>query len=91
MRLLKIEVTGTRDGLPVRRIYDLFDKYDPVTGIHSMARTTGSTATMAVRLLAAGLFKRPGICPPEYLGQDPGVVEFVLAGLRERGVIYRES
>jgi saccharopine dehydrogenase-like NADP-dependent oxidoreductase len=91
LTVMRIEVTGTKDGRPARWVYDLFDKYDPATGIHSMARTTGYAATMTIRLLAAGLFSRPGICPPEFIGRDPAAVEFILAGLRKRGVIYRES
>jgi saccharopine dehydrogenase-like NADP-dependent oxidoreductase len=56
-----------------------------------MARTTGYTATMAVRLLAEGLYTEPGITPPEYLGRVPGCVTFMLEGLARRGVEYRES
>jgi len=91
LTVMRIEVAGAKDGCPARWVYDLFDKYDPGTGIHSMARTTGYTATMAVRLLAGGLFNRPGICPPEFMGKDPAVVEVMLEGLRERGIVYHES
>ena len=56
-----------------------------------MARTTGYTATMICRLLAEGLYSEKGIAPPEYLGRHPECVEFILEGLRDRGVEYRET
>ena len=62
------------------------DRYDPETKTHSMARTTGYTATVALRLLAEGHYQQAGICPPEYLGRSQACVDFMLSGLRERGV-----
>jgi lysine 6-dehydrogenase len=87
--VMQVIVEGERDGKGERHVYDLLDRYDPATGIHSMARTTGYTATVAVRLLADGLYSRPGISPPEYLGRYPECVDFMLQGLAERGVVYR--
>ncbi len=81
-------VEGEKDGRSVRYVYELLDKYDPSTRIHSMARTTGYTATAAIRLLAAGKYGRPGVSPPEYLGRDPRCVELMLQGLEQRGVIF---
>ncbi len=42
-------------------------------------------------MIAEGLFTRKGISPPEYIGRQPDCVEFILNGLKERGVIYREK
>ncbi len=75
----------------VRTTYDLVDRYDRATGTTAMARTTGYTATTAVRMLAAGLFSEPGVIPPERLGRDAACTEFILSGLRERGIVYRKS
>jgi saccharopine dehydrogenase-like NADP-dependent oxidoreductase len=75
----------------VRTTYDLVDRYDRTTGTTAMARTTGYTATTAVRMLAAGLWTEPGVIAPERLGQNAACTDFILAGLRERNVIYRES
>jgi lysine 6-dehydrogenase len=66
--------------------YRLFDTTDTRTGFSSMARTTGYTATSAARLVLDGAFCRKGICPPEYIGMEPGCYERVLADLAERGV-----
>ncbi len=53
-----------------------------------MARTTGYTCTAVARLVAAGTFRRAGICPPEYVGQAPGCADAVLADLAARGVHF---
>jgi saccharopine dehydrogenase-like NADP-dependent oxidoreductase len=90
LTVMKVIVEGERDGEPVRLGWDLHDRYDETTGVHSMARTTGYTATAVARLIAAGHFDRPGITPPERLGEDPTCVAFVLDRLRERGVVYTE-
>jgi saccharopine dehydrogenase-like NADP-dependent oxidoreductase len=88
--VMKIIVEGEKDKRKVRYTYNLLDRHDKKTNIHSMARTTGYTATTVVRLLANGLFDRKGICPPEYIGQKPECVDFVLNGLKDRGVIYHK-
>jgi hypothetical protein len=56
-----------------------------------MARTTGYTCTAVVRAYARGLYRAPGISPPEYLGRAPGVYEFVMQDLAKRGVVFRET
>jgi saccharopine dehydrogenase-like NADP-dependent oxidoreductase len=89
--VMKIIVKGKKDGKAMSYTYDLLDKYDPVSNVHSMARTTGYTATMALRLLKTGLFKEQGIIPPELIGRHPECVSFVLKGLRDRGVNYIEN
>ena len=68
----------------------MLDRHDKKTNIHSMARTTGYTATTMVRLLAKGMFDQKGICPPEYIGQKSECVDFVLNELKEKGVIYNK-
>jgi saccharopine dehydrogenase-like NADP-dependent oxidoreductase len=56
-----------------------------------MARTTGYTATMAVRMIAKGLYNRKGVSAPEFIGKHPECVEFILNGLEERGVVYKKK
>jgi len=89
--IMQIIVEGEYDGKSVRYTYDLFDEYDKATKTHSMARTTGYTATMAVRLIANGLYKRTGISVPEFIGQQPECVAFILKGLEKRGIVYKET
>ena len=83
---MQIVVEGMRDGNRVRETFHLLDKYDEASRTHSMARTTGYTATVAARMLAAGLYTQPGITPPELVGRHPECVDFMLAGLKSRGI-----
>ncbi|MFN8243811.1 MAG: saccharopine dehydrogenase C-terminal domain-containing protein [Ferruginibacter sp.] len=69
--------------------YDLFDVYDPQTGISSMSRTTGYTCTAALNMLAQGLFTQKGVFPPERVGCEEACFRFILNYLAERNVHYR--
>jgi len=89
--VMKVVVEGKKGGKKVRYTYDLLDKYDPVTRIHSMARTTGYTATIALRMIAEGLYTNKGITVPEFIGKKPECVDYMLKGLKARGVVYRET
>jgi saccharopine dehydrogenase-like NADP-dependent oxidoreductase len=89
--IMKIIVEGVKNNKRLRYTYDLLDSYDPKTKVHSMARTTGYTATMALRMLTKGLYNRKGVSAPEFIGRQPECVEFMLKGLEEKGVVYKES
>jgi saccharopine dehydrogenase-like NADP-dependent oxidoreductase len=91
MTVMKVIVKGKKGGKTLKYTWDLLDKYDPVTTIHSMARTTGYTATVAVRMIADGHYTRKGVTVPEFIGKDPACVKYMLKGLKERGVIYKET
>ena len=89
--VMRVIVEGKKDGAGYRYVYDLFDSYDRATKVHSMARTTGSTATMALRMVAKGMYTRKGVSAPEFIGKHPKCVDFILKGLAERGVVYKEK
>jgi len=89
--VMKVVVEGERNNKELRYVYDLLDRFDEKTNVHSMARTTGYTATMVVRTLAEKLFDRKGICPPEYIGKQSGCLDFILKGLKERNITYHET
>jgi len=89
--VMKIIVEGMKNRKPLSISYNLFDRYDDRTGIHSMARTTGYTATTVARMITQGLFQRKGISAPEHIGENARCVKFLLSGLAERGVVYRET
>lgn len=89
--VLKVVVEGLKAGKRTRLTYDLIDSFDVATGIHSMARTTGYTATAAVRMIGKKLFTKKGVYPPELVGFERPCVEFLLSELRARGVIYKET
>jgi lysine 6-dehydrogenase len=89
--VMRVVVEGHKNGKKISYRYDLFDSFDTKTQTHSMARTTGYTATMAVRMLAKGLFKEKGLIYPEFIGKHPECVSFILDGLKEKGIIYKET
>jgi len=89
--VMQVIVEGEKGGKRRRHVYDLLDRYDPATQTHSMARSTGYTATTAIRMLAAGLYERAGVSPPEFVGRDAKCVAFMLEGLAARGLDYRRT
>ncbi|NND59736.1 MAG: saccharopine dehydrogenase [Gammaproteobacteria bacterium] len=89
--VMAIEVEGVRDQQAELHRYELYDRNDATTGLSSMARTTGFTATAAARLVLDGDYDRVGISPPEYVGAAPGCFDRMLALLAARGVHYRHS
>ncbi len=90
LTVMRVEVKGHKNGMARCFRYDLLDRYDAMTGIHSMARTTGYTAAAVVRLLADGAYRQVGITPPEFLGRFEGGLDFVRRCLEERGIRYHE-
>ncbi len=88
LTVMKVTVKGRKDGRGTTHEFDLLDRYDPETRVISMARTTGYTATVAARMLQAGLYDARGISAPEFIGRDPRCVEFMLNGLAQRGIHY---
>ncbi|MBU1012322.1 MAG: saccharopine dehydrogenase NADP-binding domain-containing protein [Bacteroidetes bacterium] len=91
LTIMQVIIEGIKDSKKLRYTYDLLDYYDPETKTHSMARTTGYTATMAVRMIASGHYTKKGVSAPEFIGQHKECVNFLLEGLAERGVIYKET
>jgi saccharopine dehydrogenase-like NADP-dependent oxidoreductase len=91
LTVMKIVVEGRRNGSSWRYTFDLIDRYDPVSGTHSMARTTGYTASLVLRLIAGGTFTDKGIIAPEFIGRRPECVKFLLDGLRQRAIVYKET
>ena len=89
--VLRVLVRGPNSGQRVPSTYDLVNPYDAVTQTSSMAHTTAYTATMAVRLVANRMYSRKGISAPEHMGRQPECVEFLLDGLRDRGVVYEQA
>lgn len=88
--VMQVVVEGEKGGEKIRYTYDLFDRFDSASGVHSMARTTGYTATAAVRMVCSGLYARSGIIAPEFIGEQPACVEFMLKELSGRGVVYHQ-
>lgn len=91
LTVMRVIISGQKGGQPLKLTYDLFDRFDPQTGIHSMARTTGYTATAVARALAQGLIKTTGIVAPECLGLEPEIFNFVRTELAKRKIVIQEK
>jgi saccharopine dehydrogenase-like NADP-dependent oxidoreductase len=89
--VMRVTVEGEKAGQRLRKEWNLLDRYDRATKTTSMARTTGYTCTAAVRLLAQGGYRRKGISPPEFVGQEPGAWDFIREELAKRGVVFVEA
>ncbi|MDX1674715.1 MAG: saccharopine dehydrogenase C-terminal domain-containing protein [Longimicrobiales bacterium] len=86
LTVMRVVVEGADAEGPVRHVYRLLDRYDPETGVSSMARTTGYTATAIARLVLDGGYREPGVSPPERVAAADGALDRVVAALRDRGV-----
>lgn len=89
--VMRIMVEGLKSSKKIRYSFELYDEYDNKTKVHSMARTTGYTATTAVRLLAENKYLTKGISVGEMMGTNESVVNFMLEGLKERGIVYKSE
>ena len=91
LTVMKIIARGTRAGKPGLYEFELYDEFDEIKNIHSMARTTGYTATMGLRVLLSGKFNKEGVYYPEKLGVDDKILPYVLEGLQQRGIKIKQE
>ena len=88
--IMRVTVSGEEKNQKIKYVYTLYDRYNNETGVMSMARTTGYTATAAARLVLENKFSRKGISPPEFVGEDEACFNFVVKYLEERKVFYEK-
>jgi lysine 6-dehydrogenase len=89
--VLRVIIEGEKSGKQIQYQYDMFDTYDADTKTHSMARTTGYTATSTIRMISEGLYTRKGVSAPEFIGRQKECKDYLLNLLNDRGVLYRET
>jgi saccharopine dehydrogenase-like NADP-dependent oxidoreductase len=83
---LRVDVKGLTRGKKIHLRYQLLDHYNRRSGVSAMARTTAYPCTSVALLMGRGEIKETGIVTPEKIAQDPGLFQFVLGRLAERGV-----
>jgi len=92
LTVMRVTLRGMdADGKNVTVEYNLYDEYNPISQISSMARTTGYTATAAANMFLDGLFTERGVFPPELIGKHKACFDYILQYLKERDVHYRKS
>ncbi|MDD8021375.1 MAG: saccharopine dehydrogenase C-terminal domain-containing protein [Acidobacteriota bacterium] len=91
LTLLRVIINGQKDNQTVKLTYSLLDRFDRKTRIHSMARTTGYTATSVARAFTQGLIRKTGIVAPELLGSEAEVFNLVRRELMKREILIQEK
>lgn len=88
LTVMRIVIRGRSDNQDKTVVFNLLDRYDPVTDQSSMARTTGYTCTAVANLMLDGKIRRTGICPPEFIGEDAANTAFILDYLNARNIQF---
>ena len=83
--VMRVRAWGVQKGVHRTFAFDFVDRFDAASGLRSMSRSTGFTATAVARLILDGTFKVPGVHAPETLAHRPGLLDRVLEHLRGRG------
>jgi len=86
LTLLRVEVSGKKDGKTTRHRFQMVDHYDSRHGITSMARTTAYPCSIAAQILASGRIQRKGLVPPE-IAFKADLRDELLDYVEERGMI----
>jgi saccharopine dehydrogenase-like NADP-dependent oxidoreductase len=89
--VLKVEVSGVKNGKHVCVVYHLLDYCDKVHGISAMARTTAYPASIIAQFMLKRAIKGKGIIPPEKIGMDAKLFRLFLDELKKRGVNISEE
>ncbi len=82
MVVLRVEVSGEKDGQPKTHTWELVDFADEKTGVSAMMRTTGYTLSIIGQMQARGEMKENGVHTPDEV--VPG--EKYVAELAKRGI-----
>jgi lysine 6-dehydrogenase len=65
LTIVRVDVSGSRKGMPRRYRIDMLDRYDDKFGFTSMARTTAFTGAIVARMVARGDINAKGWLTPE--------------------------
>jgi hypothetical protein len=87
-RDLTVLIVELRDQRRVKK-YLCIDRYDPGEKITAMARMTAFSGSVIVQSIKD--YPGFGVIPPEYLGRDEGICDFVKRELKKRGIGIKES
>ncbi len=85
--VFRVEVIGEKDGRPRRYKIEMVDRYDPVHGFTSMARTTAFTGAIVARMVARGEIRAAGWQTPERVITGP-LFDRLVQELAAAGVVF---
>jgi len=89
--VMKVEVSGVKNGKQVRYVHRLLDRYDENRGITAMARTTAYPASITAQFMFRKAIKEKGVVPPEELGAGEEFFQMFLNELEKRGIRVTEE
>lgn len=84
---LRVVVTGTKDGKPATRTFELVDRYDEKHDISAMMRTTGYSLSITGLMQVRGQVKPAGVHTPDECVPPKPYID----ALRQRGIDITES
>ncbi len=84
--VLRVIVSGEKDGTPVTYEYDLITEKDKKQNVTAMARATANTMSIVAQMVGSGLISKRGVYPPELI--VPG--EQYIEELKKRDVVIEE-
>jgi len=85
---LRVEVLGSRGGREIRLRWDLIDRFDPVTGITAMMRTTGFSLAITAMMQARGRIEPGSWTSAEIVPAEDYMEELGARGVK---ITYSES
>ncbi len=91
LTVMRITSTGKKNGKVMLYEFTLLDHHDERLNASSMSRTTGYTATMITRLILEEKFDEIGIIPPEKLGMNESHYNYIVNGLKNKGININEK
>ena len=91
LTVLAVETHGAEDGEEVLYRHRVLHRSDPSGAASSATHTAACTCASVARIVARGLFERPGVAGLEELGGDETCSEYILRDLTERGIVVRHE
>jgi len=88
--VLKVEVSGVKNGRETRYVYHLLERYDEKRGVTAMARTTAYPASIMAQFMLKKTITEKGVIPPEKIGMNNELFHLFLGKLDKRGIRITE-
>ncbi|WP_438314685.1 saccharopine dehydrogenase C-terminal domain-containing protein [Sporosarcina sp. FA9] len=85
--LLRVIVSGVKDGSPITHEYELITEKDLSVNETAMARATANTMSIVAQMIGSGIVNKPGVHTPETI--IPGAL--YIEELKKRGVMIKET
>ncbi|WP_449354318.1 saccharopine dehydrogenase family protein [Virgibacillus natechei] len=85
--LLRVVVSGEKDGVPVAYEYEMTTYKDRKTKVTAMARATANTISVVAQMIGNGTISKKGVYPPEQIVQG----ETYINEMAKRGVTILEK